>query len=1479
MLLRVSALRSIALVSLLLTPATPFRASASLPVAAAPDAAAPAAQRPGPQLRHLGNRVERTVPKVTPTEIRLANGIVFDTRTGEPQVPARLRAATTVAPEDRLSLVVQVESPIESGWAALLEAAGARVESFLPNSAFLVRVDARDRAKIDALSFVEWTGAYHPAYRISGQTDMTLRSGRAEYTVLLFDDGDARAVSDHVSFLGGRIEDASDNGINKILRLELDRSRMEELASHPDVQWIEPRAHFEISNSSAQWVDQTNVLNDRKVWTNGITGVGQVVMVGDSGIRTTHQQFVDALVPITTYGDYPTHRKIIAYQRGAQHNNVAFADLLSGHGSHTDGTIAGNDDGIGASANDGLAKGAKIYFLDCGGTPSSTIYTPGDLNEYYAAGYIGNAGGAARVSSNSWGDGTAAGAYTTNSMTTDQFAWEHKDFLICFSNGNAGSAGSVGAPATAKNILSSGGTLNGTSATSIYSSTSRGPTDDGRYKPTVCSPASSLTSASGSSDTGYAGLSGTSMSCPNLAGSATLVRDYFMRGYYPTGAAVAANEFTPSAALLRAMMVNSGVDDFVSFTFPDHNIGWGRILLDNVLFFPGDTRRTVVLDEPDGVVTGEVREYEIYVDGAAQDLKVTLVWTDAPSTPTAGANLVNDLDLVVKEGATTYLGNVWSSGQSQTGGSADGINVEENVRRTTPVVGNYTIEVHGANVPMGAQPYALVVSGSLGGAAGVLTLDAGAYEPLGTLDIRVEDTDAGGSVTVSVSSGTESSPESFVMAGANGVYTGSFPLTLDAASNGDAQLSVSHGDQVTVTYSDASPAHVATTTAVVDTHEPVITNVAADPAGVTAVVTWDTDVHANSRIEYGTTTALGSLSTLDEAHVTQHSHELQGLVEETTYNFDVLSEDPAGNLVRDDFGGQHYRFTTGRRADVLFVNADPNTTEEEEKYYDAFDATGWTYNLWEKPQADTPEVGDLTSGMRSYKAVWWQVGWEQYPQFLGPARDSLTAYHDGGGRLVIVSQDLAWAFSDNTSGFWSPVKKTWYETITHSLWQADPTPWTSLVGIGADPISGSYTGGIPYTAHRSGADGDEVDLINGTGTASYVWRNNDVSADDVAVKWVNGVPNGTAGTGVWGGTPTRVVSMFFEWIGVNKAVSNDPVRADILNKTLIWLIGGDHPDAVVTTPNGGEVFTTSPVSVSWTQSTDTANGRDPASTRLEYSDDGGMSWTLVTAAPGSSPYSWDVSALSSGTAYRVRAVVVDDGTPELSGTDASNSNFTLAIPGNENRGPVVIAGSPVVSPDPPVKPNPATLTATITDALTGGSDIAAAEWSSGGSPAPAGTGSPMTGTFNAVEVAVSAALSTTSLPSGATFIWVRGQDAAGNWGGAAQLAVQVNGGAVDAVLVDLPPDRFALAQSFPNPFADAARIAFALPKASPVDLAVYDVSGRLVRTLLEGPMAAGRHVADWDGRDAEGRKVSSGVYFYRIVAGADRAERKMVRLR
>ena len=93
---------------------------------------------------------------------------------------------------------------------------------------------------------------------------------------------------------------------------------------------------------------------------------------------------------------------------------------------------------------------------------------------------------------------------------------------------------------------------------------------------------------------------------------------------------------------------------------------------------------------------------------------------------------------------------------------------------------------------------------------------------------------------------------------------------------------------------------------------------------------------------------------------------------------------------------------------------------------------------------------------------------------------------------------------------------------------------------------------------------------------------------------------------------------------------------------------------------------------------------------------------------------------------------------------------------------------------------------------------------------------------------------------------------------------------------------FALMPNAPNPFAGATLIRFSIPSQAPVDLKVYDVRGRLVKSLLNsgaGAMAPGLHEVRWDGRDSNRKRVASGVYFYRLSAGRLSATRKMVVLR
>jgi hypothetical protein len=93
------------------------------------------------------------------------------------------------------------------------------------------------------------------------------------------------------------------------------------------------------------------------------------------------------------------------------------------------------------------------------------------------------------------------------------------------------------------------------------------------------------------------------------------------------------------------------------------------------------------------------------------------------------------------------------------------------------------------------------------------------------------------------------------------------------------------------------------------------------------------------------------------------------------------------------------------------------------------------------------------------------------------------------------------------------------------------------------------------------------------------------------------------------------------------------------------------------------------------------------------------------------------------------------------------------------------------------------------------------------------------------------------------------------------------------------PQSFALHQNVPNPFNPTTTIAFDLPKRASVRLAIYDVSGQMICMLVDAEMAPGRKSVRWDGMDATGRKVASGVYFYRLQTPAFGQSKKMILLR
>jgi hypothetical protein len=96
---------------------------------------------------------------------------------------------------------------------------------------------------------------------------------------------------------------------------------------------------------------------------------------------------------------------------------------------------------------------------------------------------------------------------------------------------------------------------------------------------------------------------------------------------------------------------------------------------------------------------------------------------------------------------------------------------------------------------------------------------------------------------------------------------------------------------------------------------------------------------------------------------------------------------------------------------------------------------------------------------------------------------------------------------------------------------------------------------------------------------------------------------------------------------------------------------------------------------------------------------------------------------------------------------------------------------------------------------------------------------------------------------------------------------------------DQIPQLHALYQNYPNPFNPQTRIVFDLPRDEQVKLTIYSVDGRKVIDLVDGPRPAGRHIVTWRGQDAQGRRLASGVFFYRFEAGHEKFVRKMVLLK
>ncbi|MDC8014932.1 S8 family serine peptidase [Tahibacter soli] len=664
--------------------------------------------------------------------------------------------------------LIKFAGPITDADRAAVEASGATILGYAPDYAYIVRMDPGGSSARMPPGVV-WSGPFLPAFKIDLNIANELQNGNIvreggleELVISLHPSASRAAIEAAVNATPGLTYTGMITaGEDVRLTARFDRAQLAtsiaQLAADPNIAAIGFRWPMRLVNSQADWLHQSNVSSPsplRPVFDRGIYGCGQIVGELDTGIHMAHCSFNDAAQPPPVVNctsgascapiASPNNaaRKVIAYYKWSGLTGTTPTDN-HGHGTHVAGSIAGQNPANAVDCTnfttpggntdlDGTAPGAKIVMQESGGNLAYLNSHGG--NPYHAADTAYTNG--ARLHSNSWGGGCTdqfgacisgcSVTYDAQARDADNVTRTRNDLVLLFAAGNDATACSngnnVGSPGNAKNVITVGATLRGTSANGMASFSSRGPTNDSRTKPDISAQGNGIISAARNA-CGTLSMSGTSMATPTAAGLAALVRDYLARGFYPTGQKVAANAITnPSGALIKAILISgaSTMTGTGASTSPGQSQGWGRIHLDNSLYFNGDASRLYIHDAPTGLATGGVDTHTITVV-AGQPLNITLAWTDAPAAVNANPALVNTLRLEV----VAPNGDVWTqklpSGvnvnnanptQSITTTNYDNRNNVHRISFANPTAGTYTARVVGINVPTGPQKYGLAATGN-----------------------------------------------------------------------------------------------------------------------------------------------------------------------------------------------------------------------------------------------------------------------------------------------------------------------------------------------------------------------------------------------------------------------------------------------------------------------------------------------------------------------------------------------------------------------------------------------------------------------------------------------------------------------------------------------------------------------------------------------------------------------------------------------
>ena len=441
----------------------------------------------------------------------------FDPLEGEPYMPPwGMWQATQGTPPTYL---LQFNGPVLPAWKDTVKAAGVKLYGYVPDFAFIARMEPAILGHVQELPFVRWVGIYHPAYRV--QRSLLVEAGQTPDRVLdlviqTLPDADLDQLKNQVARLGGNLTNEARNRLAGYLYMSLPADQLDGLAALDGVLWVEPYIEMQLLNDVAS----SEIIHSDSIQSNlGLSGQGQVIAMADSGLDTgvfksLHPDIVDRVLSAQCWG----RPGEVSPECGE------WSDYVT-HGTHVAGSILG-DGTVSSGQYAGIAPQAELVVQSLS-TDTGIIAFPPDIGDLMRWAYTDTA----RIHSNSWGGGSNLpggpyGVYNYSSQQVDTVMWEKQDMLVLFAAGNAGvdnnpqdgyiDADSLFQPGTAKNVVTVGGSenyrpelpyiwgssnglpisldkmannVNGMAATS-----GRGPTDDGRVKPDIVAPSTFIAS-------------------------------------------------------------------------------------------------------------------------------------------------------------------------------------------------------------------------------------------------------------------------------------------------------------------------------------------------------------------------------------------------------------------------------------------------------------------------------------------------------------------------------------------------------------------------------------------------------------------------------------------------------------------------------------------------------------------------------------------------------------------------------------------------------------------------------------------------------------------------------------------------------------------------------------------------------------------------------------------------------------------------